>query len=400
MNYDLLTTLGAAPYGLAEVGEVLGMVDEIRAAGTTVDAYFSTFRTTAEKLLKRARRCERNGDRVGATTNALRASNYFQSALFYVLGSATPSAERRVYDQCRSAWDLAVPGLATRVEELAIPYGDRTMPGWFFSPDSSKRTRRTLIISNGSDGQNPWVWGFAAAPALQYGWNVVVFEGPGQGSMLFRDRIPFRHDWEHVIGPVIDHIERRRDVDRSRIALLGGSMSGELTARAASFEHRLAALVTAPGTVSPWRAFPEIIRDVLGPDARTTNASWADMIPFLGDHASFIMSKRFEIYDPKAMMAARRGVVPPDFWTATRTLLQQDVTDVAHLIECPTLVIDYEGETFYAGQADELAGLLTCRHDLVRMTAADGAQLHCSPMAPQYHADVVFSWLDDTVGVG
>jgi hypothetical protein len=32
------------------------------------------------------------------------------------------------------------------------------------------------------------------------------------------------------------------------------------------------------------------------------------------------------------------------------------------------------------------------------LTTAEGAQLHCSPMAPQRQAEVVFDYLDDTMG--
>jgi hypothetical protein len=44
----------------------------------------------------------------------------------------------------------------------------------------------------------------------------VLFDGPGQQRMLFERGIPFRPDWEHVIGPVLDAVLRRPDVDPRR----------------------------------------------------------------------------------------------------------------------------------------------------------------------------------------
>ncbi|WP_407109640.1 hypothetical protein ACE1N8_00720 [Streptomyces sp. DSM 116494] len=35
--------------------------------------------------------------------------------------------------------------------------------------------------------------------------------------------------------------------------------------------------------------------------------------------------------------------------------------------------------------------------DYVKLTAAEGAQLHCSPMAPQLHCEVVFDWLQQVL---
>lgn len=399
MNYDLLSTLGGAAYGLAEAGEVLAMVDVVRSAGETYEAYFGAFHARAEHLLGRAQRSADAGDSDGAGHDALRSASYFQSALFFVLGSDHPGNEERTYHRFHQAWNLAAPHLAPVAEQVGIPSDGREMPGWFFAPAEDGAARRTLVVSNGSDGQHAWAWGFIAAAALERGWNVLLFEGPGQGSMLFVHHLPFRADWEAVITPVLDYLLTRPDVDGDRIALLGGSMSGELTTRAAAFEHRLAALVTAPGSVSPWRAFPEVLRDIVTDDPDETNRNWNEgIIPFLNDHQVFTLRKRLEIYDPHALAAARRGELPTDFWTPTRVLIAQDVSDVAAQVTCPTLVVDYEGETFYAGQADELFDLLTCPKDLVRMTAADGAQLHCSPLAPQHHADVVLSWLGDTVG--
>jgi hypothetical protein len=61
-------------------------------------------------------------------------------------------------------------------------------------------------------------------------------------------------------------------------------------------------------------------------------------------------------------------------------------------------VVNYEQETFYPGQAQQLYDLLQAPKVFTTLTAAEGAQLHCSPMAPQRQAEVVFDYLEDTVG--
>ncbi|MFB6618361.1 hypothetical protein ACIGFK_06630 [Streptomyces sp. NPDC085524] len=43
---------------------------------------------------------------------------------------------------------------------------------------------------------------------------------------------------------------------------------------------------------------------------------------------------------------------------------------------------------------------LTSPKDYVKLTAQQGAQLHCSPMAPQLHCEVVFDWLQNTLAGG
>ncbi|MFE2641515.1 hypothetical protein ACFXDO_02910 [Streptomyces nigra] len=87
-----------------------------------------------------------------------------------------------------------------------------------------------------------------------------------------------------------------------------------------------------------------------------------------------------------------------DFWTAARRVAAMDITGVVRRIEAPTLVLDYEDEQFYPGQPREMYELLRAPKEYIRLTSATGAQLHCSPMAPQQHCEVVFDWLEDTVG--
>lgn len=86
-----------------------------------------------------------------------------------------------------------------------------------------------------------------AAAALQRGYTCLTFEGPGQGATIRLQRIPFRHDWENVITPVVDDLHTRPEVDKQRIALMGISLGGLWALRAAAYEHRLAACIANDG---------------------------------------------------------------------------------------------------------------------------------------------------------
>ena len=67
------------------------------------------------------------------------------------------------------------------------------MPGWLLRPPGAGlRTRRpTIILNNGNDAQNIGLYVYGAAEAVALGYNALIFEGPGQGSMLFLRGIPF-----------------------------------------------------------------------------------------------------------------------------------------------------------------------------------------------------------------
>jgi prolyl oligopeptidase family protein len=104
-------------------------------------------------------------------------------------------------------------------------------------------------VTNGSDGSLPGLLGYGAAEALARGWNAFLFDGPGQQSMLFERGVPFRHDWEAVLTPVIDELVARPDVDASALTGYGISQGGYWITRAVAFERRMAAAVADPGVV-------------------------------------------------------------------------------------------------------------------------------------------------------
>ncbi|MEJ8654487.1 alpha/beta hydrolase [Streptomyces sp. MS1.AVA.3] len=395
-NFNGLLALGSSGYGAGEVGEVLTAVNAINKAGLSAQTYTETFRKLGDQLTAAPQ-----GSRPGAQTTrfrALRAAQYYAQALFFVLGSDTPGIEEQLYKAGRGAWDKFC-GLCDPAPVTAhVPYGKTPLPVWFFRPDDSGRRRPTVILTNGSDGQNVDMWTYGVPAALDRGWNALVYDGPGQGQLLFVDQVVFTPRWETVVTPLVDWLSARSDVDTGKIALTGLSMAGDLAPRAAAFERRIAALVAMPGVLAPWLGFPPEIREILTPDKEKTNNIWnKEVVPELPPSAAATMKKRIEPFSVPAMLAARQGKMFTDFYTPATLIKSLDITDVVGRIKMPTLVLDYEFEQFYPGQPRQMFDKLTAPKDYVKLTAATGAQLHCSPMAPQQHCEVVFDWLQETL---
>ena len=62
-----------------------------------------------------------------------------------------------------------------------------------------------MIMHTGYDGTAEEIHFQGAAAGAERGYNVLVFDGPGQGSLIRRQGMLFRPDWENVVGPVIDY---------------------------------------------------------------------------------------------------------------------------------------------------------------------------------------------------
>ncbi|WP_405834125.1 MULTISPECIES: alpha/beta hydrolase family protein [unclassified Streptomyces] len=399
-NFAGLLALGGAGMHASEVGEVLTAVNAINAAGLSEQTFSDTFRSWGDKLAAPPA-AGRGGHEAPDQTRrfrSLRAAQYYAQALFYVLGTDHPGDEKAVYQAGRAAWDTFARLCSPAAVRAKVPYASTHLPVWFFRPDGPETPRPTVILTNGSDGQNLDMWTYGVSAALDRGWNALVYDGPGQGQLLFVEEMPFTTRWEKVVGPIVDWLDARKDVDSERIALTGLSMGGNLVARAAAFEHRLAAVACQPGCVSPWLGFDKELRDIVTADKEETNRIWnEEVVPELTPQLAFTVKKRFEIFDRQALLQARAGKVLTDVWTPSQVAIGLDVTKVVPRIKAPVLVLDYDFETFYPGQPRQMYDLLTSRKEYVKMTEATGAQLHCSPMAPQQHCEVVFDWLADVL---
>ena len=118
-------------------------------------------------------------------------------------------------------------------DHLAIPYEDGNIKGWlpayYFAHDQPKDT---IVVHGGFDS---YIEEFF--PVILFireaGFNVICFEGPGQGGALLDSRLLLTHEWQKPVGAVLDYFQLED------VTLLGISMGGCLALRAAAFEERI-----------------------------------------------------------------------------------------------------------------------------------------------------------------
>jgi hypothetical protein len=124
-------------------------------------------------------------------------------------------------------------------EAVSIPYQGTTLPGYLFLVDDSGVPRPTIIDTSGYDSTSQECYFVLAVAAMRRGYNVLPFDGPGQGGALHLQKLVMRPDWEAVITPVVDYALARREIEPGTIAGFGYSLSSAPDHRCRGPGHHL-----------------------------------------------------------------------------------------------------------------------------------------------------------------
>jgi len=396
--FELQRTLGASYSGEADIGECLATASRIREGD--FESWYGEWKATADYFRAAGDESLAAGHRVTAMEAYYRAATYYRTAEFFLHGNATDPRIVETWGMSRETFRNALALDAVPYEIVAVPYENTTLPGYFYAVDDSGRPRPLLIVQTGFDGCQEELHPYAME-GIRRGYNVLTFEGPGQGEVIRVQQIPFRHDWEKVIGPVVDYAVSRPDVDEGRIALWGISLGGYLAPRGAAYEPRIAALVADGGTydvgqtllanleaggagnltedeLREWLQtdpveFNDAIRDVMAHD---TGTRW------LNENGMFV----FDVGSPA------------EFWAKW---MEFSLAGVAEEIRCPTLVCAGAADHFDPDgvQAKALYDHLTCERELMVFSDDYGAGSHCQLGAFAQSFGAKFDWLDDRMGM-
>ncbi len=199
------------------------------------------------------------------------------------------------------------------------------------------------IFNNGSDGSILDAWAFGGAGAFERGYNLMTFDGPGQGNSLFEKKLYFRYDWEKVITPVIDSIIHRNDVDRHKIVLLGISQGGYWVPRAAAFEKRLKAIIVDPGVTNIGSSWLTSLPKPLVPLLQSGNK----------DQFNTYLEQGFKQNPQSAAVynfrARPYGMSNP--FEVYHEVQKYKLAGVAEKIECAVIITSPDDEQFWPGQS-------------------------------------------------
>jgi len=191
-----------------------------------------------EDLLKAAQHIRTLDDWKGVMTGLAReacseqrwmnAAFYYRAAEFFTL-PLDPDKEK-LYDTFTDIfYRKACAG--EPIERHDIPYEHTHLPA-IRVPSARPSCRGTMVIHGGFDSFIEEFYSLAMYFS-GHGYDVILFEGPGQGAALKKSGLPLTYRWEKPVKAVLDHLHL------NNVTLLGISMGGWLCFRAAAYERRI-----------------------------------------------------------------------------------------------------------------------------------------------------------------
>jgi pimeloyl-ACP methyl ester carboxylesterase len=386
-----LRTVGHAAYGGADVAECIVVGRAIRELDA--EGWYANWRGLAERTATAAQGAAAAGHLVSAREAWFRASNYFRAAYCFLIGLPVDPRVVECYRRQRDAFAAGAALLVLPPTHIEIPCEGTALRGLFFPAAADPSPRPTLIITGGYDSTFEETYFFSGAAALARGYNVMLFDGPGQGGAIVEQGLVFRPDWESVVTPAVDWAVAEPRVDADAIALMGISFGGYLAPRAASAEPRLAALIADPGQ---YALFDSIAARLPAPFARALREGGPGWMLRL---LETMLDRRLR--HPTQGWALRRGLwvhgvtTVVDYIELTRAYtLEGRVTNIC----CPTFVSHAEKDAI-AAQAPKLFEALRCSKTFAAFTAAEGAGAHCESGERTLFNQRAFDWLDKTLRV-
>jgi pimeloyl-ACP methyl ester carboxylesterase len=389
-NYQLIRALGVADYGGSTVGECLAVVAEITDGSP--QSWALGFGRLAHRIEERGRACLRDGHRVSGRDHLLRASTYYRAAEYYedsAVGRSHPTGERSQACFAEAAGLLDPP-----VELIGVPFEGGTLPGYLVRPSSDPGStgagpRPTLIGVGGFDSSAEELYFPLGAPGAERGWNVFVFDGPGQpGCMRLDPSLTFRPDYEVPLAAVIDALVERDDVDADRLAVAGQSFGSYFAARGAAADPRIRALVANPPIVDMSRYMEawvgtdvfRMVRDIRPEDVIGVPE---DLMPRQMQWGIAAICERFGV---------------PSFHAWRDAMLAYRLGDLVDSIRCPSLAMIGQREGIEPrAQFDRFVAGVEGPVTPVVFTSADGTSAHCQSDNIRLSAQVTFDWLDQNL---
>lgn len=272
-----------------------------------------------------------------------------------------------------------------RIERYDVPYENVKLPVMHVKP--SGECKGKILIHGGNDSYFEEFL-FSLLYLQEKGFEVYLFEGPGQGGVMRVQGMHFTHEWEKPVKAVIDFF------DLSDITIVGISLGGYLAPRAAAFDKRITKVVA-------WSVFPCFQDILVSMQPQSTQRAFHTLMKL---HARPLLNLVFGKKAKKSPIidwGIKHGCYAyeaPDAYSYAKKLKLYDLAPIADKITQDMLILGANGDHFidYRLIGREINMLTNVRSLTFRLfTDKEDAQNHCNVGNGKLALDTICDWIVD-----
>ncbi|GAA0179012.1 alpha/beta fold hydrolase [Clostridium sediminicola] len=265
-----------------------------------------------------------------------------------------------------------------------VPYEGVKLPVLYTKAVGEKKD--TILLHGGNDSYMEELF-FAMLYFAENGFDVYVFEGPGQGGVMRTQGKHFTYEWEKPVTTILDYLKL------DDVTIIGASLGGMLAPRAAAYEKRIKRVIA-------WSIFPNFFFVALGMFPK-----WFQKVVkiLMKLHAAPIFNLAFKMKakkDTTVDWGIKHGMYAYDAKSPYEYVVKLNkfqMIDVGHLINQDMLVIGANQDHFidYKLFQEELNSLSNVHSLTFRLfTDKECASNHCNIGNTKLTLDTMINWIE------
>ena len=270
-----------------------------------------------------------------------------------------------------------------RIERYDVPYENVKLPVMHVVPYGE--SKGTILIHGGNDSYFEEFL-FTVLYMQEQGFEVYMFEGPGQGGVMRIQGKHFTHEWEKPVKVILDYFKL------SDVTIIGISLGGYLAPRAAAFDKRITKVVA-------WSIFPCFQDILVSMQPQGTQRAFHILMKL---HARPLLNLVFGKKAKKSPIidwGIKHGCYAyeaKDAYSYAKKLKLYDIAPVADQITQDMLILGASGDHFidYHLIGKEINMLRNVRSLTFRLfTDKEEAENHCNVGNGKLAIDEILSWI-------
>jgi len=234
-NFETIRVLADNAAAGGDLNEVMQAVAQIKTGDA--ESWYAAWFAAGERASQLAASTR---DAIGKGHALLRAHTYYRSAEFFLDPHDTKRSA--VWQKNVGAFYAGLDALGVKYERITVPYGEHHLNAVFYPGPQGAEQKPLIMLVGGFDSTMEELYLHFVSAALDHGYSVLTYEGPGQGSILRDQDLTFTPDWEKPNTAVLDTFLASH-AKPAKIVLIGESMGGYFAPRAAAFEPRIDGVV-------------------------------------------------------------------------------------------------------------------------------------------------------------